>query len=145
MSMAMRVPGNGWVKLLALAGVALLVAACKSDGPTLDDLYQPAAMPYERHPILVTKEGAQVQECGQWPKDLARTSQNDQYENFGCAQQTNIAAMVANPQDLIRPRAQTPSDPMRRNTVIDDYRSGDATSSAQEEQQAKAKISDIVQ
>lgn len=145
MNMAMQVWGNGWVKMLALAGVALLAAACKSDSPTLDDLYQPTAMPYERHPIIVTKTGARVQQCGEWPKDLARTGQNDQYENFGCAQQNNIAAMVANPQDLIRPRAPTPSDPMRRSKIIDNYRTGTATSAATEEQQQKAKISDIGQ
>lgn len=145
MNMDMLISGNGWLKVLALAGVALLAAACKTDGPTLDDLYQPTAMHYERHPIIVTKSGAHVKECGEWPKDLSRTSQNDQYENFGCAQQANIAAMVANPQDLIRPRAQTPSDPMRRSKVIDDYRNGAATSAATEEQQQKAKISDIAQ
>ncbi|QIG48835.1 hypothetical protein G5V57_14545 [Nordella sp. HKS 07] len=144
-SMAMKVSGNGWLKMLTLAGIVLSAAACKSGGPTLDDLYQPAATHYERHPIIVTKTGAYVKDCGEWPKDLSRTSQNDQYQNFGCAQQSNIAAMVANPQDLIRPRAQTPSDPMRRSKVIDDYRNGTATSAATEEQQQKAKISDIAQ
>lgn len=145
MNMDMLISGSGWLKVLALAGVALLAAACKSDGPTLDDLYQPAVMHYERHPIIVTKSGAHAAECGNFPKDLGRTSQNDQYENFGCAQQNNIAAMVANPNDLIRPRPQTPSDPMRRSKVFDQYRDGGATSAATEEQQQKAKISDIAQ
>ncbi|MFZ5672006.1 MAG: CpaD family pilus assembly lipoprotein [Pseudomonadota bacterium] len=129
------------LKAAALVGIALLAAGCKKDGPTLDDLYQPTTH-YERHPIIVTKSGAHAKACGAWPRDVTRTSQNDQYENFGCFQQNNIAAMVANPQDLVRPRAQTPSDPMRRSKVIDQYRNGETTSAAQEDQQ-KVKISDV--
>lgn len=144
MQMRMLIPGNGWLKLVALSGVALLAAGCKSDGPTLDDLYQPTAY-YERHPIIVTKSGAHAKACGDWPEDLSRNHQNDEYANFGCAQQNNIAAMVANPNDLVRPRAQTPSDPMRRSNVIDYYRTGTATSAATEEQQQKSKISDVAQ
>lgn len=141
MSMPILKSKYGWLKVLALGGVALAAAGCKSDGPTIDDLYQPTAY-YENHPIIVTKSGAHAKECGNWPKDLARTSQNDAYENFGCAQQNNIAAMVANPEDLIRPRRQTPSDAMRRSKIFDDYRNGSTTSGAQEEKQ-KVTISDV--
>lgn len=141
MKMNMLVSGGVWLKAAALVGIALLAVGCKKDGPTLDDLYQPTTH-YERHPIIVTKSGAHAKACGAWPKDLTRTAQNDQYENFGCFQQNNIAAMVANPQDLVRPRAQTPSDPMRRSKVIDQYRNGETTSAAQEDQQ-KVKISDV--
>ena len=141
--MNMLVSGGSWLKVLALAGTALLAVGCKKDGPTLDDLYQPTTH-YERHPIIVTKSGAHAKECGVWPKEVSRTAQNDQYANFGCFQQNNIAAMVANPQDLVRPRAQTPSDPMRRAKVIDNYRNGETTG-AQAEEQQKVKISDVAQ
>lgn len=143
MDMKILISVDGLLKVLALSGVALLAVGCKKDGPTLDDLYEPQAPYYQRHPIIVTKSGAHARECGNFPKDLARTQQNDQYANFGCSQQNNIAAMVANPQDLIRPRPQTPSDPMRRSKVIDNYRTGEATSAATEEQQEKSKISDV--
>jgi pilus assembly protein CpaD len=130
----------GWLKLLALAGLALSIAGCKSTEPDSEDFYEPIAH-YERHPIVVTESGAHAKECGAWPEDLSRTQQNEAYENFGCAQQNNIAAMVANPRDLERPRAQTPSDPLRRSKIFDNYREGTATAAEQEEQQ-KVEISD---
>ncbi|MBK1870912.1 hypothetical protein JHL16_31390 [Aestuariivirga sp. YIM B02566] len=143
MNMNMLISVDGFVKALALSGVALLAVGCKKDGPTLDDLYAPQEAYYQRHPIVVTKSGAHARECGNWPKDLTRDAQNNEYQNFGCAQQNNIAAMVANPEDLIRPRIPTPSDPMRRSKVIDNYRTGEATSAATEQQQEKSKIADV--
>jgi type IV pilus biogenesis protein CpaD/CtpE len=139
--MTMAGPKFVWLKLFALAGIALGIAGCKSTEPDIDDFYVPTAH-YERHPIIVTKSGAHAKDCGSWPEDLSRTSQNDQYENLGCAHQNNIAAMVANPRDLVRPRAQSPSDPMRRSKIFDNYREGEATAAQQEEQQ-KVKISDV--
>jgi pilus assembly protein CpaD len=63
--------------------------------------------------------------CGQWPEDLAgRPFDNQNYYNFGCAQQNNLAAQVANPTDLVAPRAQTPIDAEQRGKIISDYRSG---------------------
>ena len=65
---------------------------------------------------------AKVDNCGRWPKDLNETSENKQYHNFGCASQNNLAAIVANPSDLIAPRGMSEIDAERRNTVIDEYR-----------------------
>jgi len=67
---------------------------------------------------------ADVQKCGQWNKDLTETSENKNYHNFGCATQGNLAAMVANPADLLGPRGTTPIDATRRDNVIDSYRNG---------------------
>ena len=47
--------------------------------------------------------------CGRWPTNLARQKDNLNYDNFGCAQQRNLAAQIANPADLIGPRSMTPS------------------------------------
>jgi pilus assembly protein CpaD len=132
-----------WLKVLALGAVAVVIAGCKMDGAEIDDYYTPTAH-YERHPIIVTKSGAHAKQCGDWPEDMSKTSQNDTYANLGCSQQNNIAAMVANPQDLVRPRPTTPSDPMRRIKVFDKYRNGEAVASAEEKGQ-DVKISDAVQ
>ena len=43
---------------------------------------------------------------------------------FGCSTQANLAAMVANPNDLITPRVMTPSSAPRRATSIGKYESG---------------------
>lgn len=60
--------------------------------------------------------------CGQWPKDLLEDSDNRNYENFGCATQNNLAAMVANPADLLGPRGVSEIDATRRTTVIEAWR-----------------------
>ena len=48
--------------------------------------------------------------CGQWPEDLASGSsvegwKNESYSNFGCANQSMIAAQVDDPRDFVQPRA----------------------------------------
>ena len=66
---------------------------------------------------------AQTEPCGNWPADLvANTVQNRNYENFGCAAQANLAAMVAEPMDLIGPRQMSPIDAVRRGQAVKDYR-----------------------
>jgi len=65
---------------------------------------------------------AQTEKCGRWPKDLADTSDNKHYANFGCANQNNLAAQIANPNDLLGPRKPAPIDAENRSAVIDDYR-----------------------
>jgi pilus assembly protein CpaD len=56
---------------------------------------------------------------------LANTTANRQYFDYGCASQQNLAAMVADPLDLLYPRASSPADAERRGTVLEDYRNGD--------------------
>lgn len=74
---------------------------------------------------------ASVEKCGKWPEDLAAVNnENQNYHNFGCAQQNNMAAMIANPADLLAPRGMTPIDASRRNTAIERYREGDNTLSS---------------
>lgn len=61
--------------------------------------------------------------CGRWPDDLLNNAENKHYANFGCASQNNLAAQIANPADLLGPRASSPIDAERRSIVIGDYRS----------------------
>lgn len=65
---------------------------------------------------------AVTKECGSWPDDITHNYQNQPHDNFGCSQQHNLAAMVANPMDFEVPRASTPADAMRRGQVFTDYR-----------------------
>lgn len=62
----------------------------------------PVQLTYVRS-VAVTKE------CGDWSSDMANTSSNEPYSNFGCSAQNNIAAMVVNPNDLVVPRQMTPA------------------------------------
>ncbi len=68
---------------------------------------------------------AVVPRCGLWPDGSTADFNTTQYQNFGCAQEQNLAAMVDNPADFVRPRAMTPADGGRRADVISKYRKGD--------------------
>lgn len=70
---------------------------------------------------------AEAPECGYWPTNLAHDPRNLPYPNFGCAQQHNLAAQIANPADLLGPRTMAPADAERRAVVIDKYRQGEPT------------------
>jgi pilus assembly protein CpaD len=80
--------------------------------------------------------------CGNWSSFTA-LSENQPNSNFGCAVQANIAAQVADPQDLLRPRTQTPIDAGRRSTVLEAYRQG-RDPSTQASSQASGAVSAAV-
>jgi pilus assembly protein CpaD len=85
---------------------------------------------------------AEAPECGHWPTNLAHDPRNLPYPNFGCAQQHNLAAQIANPADLLGPRTMPPADAERRAVVIDRYRQGKTTGadkSADERVQVKGE------
>jgi pilus assembly protein CpaD len=85
--------------------------------------------------------------CGVWPGDLGPSIknpnyfENKSYYNFGCAYQRNMAAMVANPADLVQPRPETPPYTARRTEGFDKYRKGTTTTTDYPEGE-KAKLSD---
>jgi pilus assembly protein CpaD len=73
--------------------------------------------------LVYTGTTAEVESpCGQWNEDILDTSENRNYQNFGCATQKNLAAMVANPEDLLGPRGESEIDATRRTNVINDWR-----------------------
>jgi pilus assembly protein CpaD len=74
---------------------------------------------------------ADIPKCGQAWDDLAQPK-NFVATNFGCATAANIAAMTANPADLIFAQPPTPADAGRRTIVLEKYRAGEITSSARE-------------
>ncbi|MFW8643917.1 CpaD family pilus assembly protein [Rhizobium beringeri] len=81
-------------------------------------------------PIRLSFTGttAVTTQCGQWPKDISSDLTNQNYYNFGCASsQNNLAAQIANPEDLVAPRGMTPIDAQRRNNAIQEYRTTTTT------------------
>ncbi|MBB3655843.1 pilus assembly protein CpaD [Rhizobium sp. BK650] len=77
--------------------------------------------------LSFTGTTAVTTQCGQWPKDISADFTNQNYYNFGCASQNNLAAQVANPEDFIAPRGMTPIDAERRNEAIKEYRTTTST------------------
>jgi len=95
------------------------------------------------------KMAAETGPCGLWPEDIGPTYDpvywsNRPHWNHGCASQRNLAAQVANPADLVQPRAETPVLASRRTTVTEKFRKGEATAT-QYPDANKGKISDLGQ
>jgi len=71
--------------------------------------------------VMFTAMKAQTNKCGRWPADIADTTDNKHYANFGCSYQNNLAAQIENPADLLGPRKMTEIDAENRTRVIDIY------------------------
>ena len=92
----------------------------------------PVLDPFVASPIRLSfvRLTAQVTSpCGTWPRDLGISDpregiRNETYWNFGCAMQSNVAAQVADPVDLVRARPEGRPDPVRRGKVIEAVREG---------------------
>lgn len=84
-----------------------------------------AGDPAEAAPVRLSYYAitASTPACGQWPEDLLiNTYQNKNYHNFGCATQNNLAAQIADPNDLLGPRRMTPADATQRGNAVERYR-----------------------
>ena len=110
----------------------------------------PVADPFVAAPIRLTftRLTAKVNSpCGTWPRDLGvsdvrQGTSNETYWNLGCAMQSNVAAQVADPVDLVRGRAEGRPDSVRRGKVIEAVREGKDPST--EYRQEGSKINQAV-
>jgi pilus assembly protein CpaD len=85
---------------------------------------------------------ARAESCGDWSENLSFSGDNLTPKNFGCANQHNLAVMVANPRDLLGPGPMGPVDTNRRTTVMGKYQMGEATPAAKDPDQ-KAEVSSV--
>ena len=61
--------------------------------------------------------------------DFSWTGTNEALPSFGCALAVNLAAMIADPSDLVGVQKLDPADVARRSVVLTKYRNGEKTSS----------------
>ena len=62
--------------------------------------------------------------CPDWSKPEADEPDNTTSSNLGCATEANLAAMIANPADLVKPKASTTADGGVLANGVELYRSG---------------------
>ena len=72
----------------------LLLAGCTRGDRGLETVHQP----------IVDSHQAHVNGCPDW-SDAGKPIGEGQSSNFGCASSTNLAAMIADPADLLRGRS----------------------------------------
>ena len=62
--------------------------------------------------------------CPDWRKPAGTDFNNQSSGNFGCATETNLGLMVANPRDLVAGRTIGPADGEQAAKAIENYRAG---------------------
>jgi pilus assembly protein CpaD len=72
--------------------------------------------------VVVSRRRAEVPNCPNWSVPSQPNYNNRSMSNFGCGVNSNIAAMVANPEDLIHGREATTSDVNAAARAIQYYR-----------------------
>jgi Pilus biogenesis CpaD protein (pilus_cpaD)/Pilus formation protein N terminal region len=76
------------------------------------------------------------------PSNDPKHFENRPYYNFGCASQRNLAAMVANPHDMVQPRAETPPWTAKRTFGTEKWRKGESPATIYADSN-KGAISDL--
>lgn len=126
-----RGPVNSYAAERTLAAVRrLLLRNGVRSGVSIESY--PVADPAIASPLhlsYVTLQARPTTRCGDWPDDLGsgstlNTWENRTYYNFGCANQQTLAAQVADPRDLVKPRAEDPTDVQLRTRAIGQLRNG---------------------
>ncbi len=77
--------------------------------------------------VSYSQTRAKTAECGDWSRDMTETRMNELSTNHGCAVQSNIAAMVADPFDFETP---TPVDPATAASRVSGIHATDGTTPA---------------
>jgi pilus assembly protein CpaD len=78
--------------------------------------------------VIVSRMRASVPYCPNWSVPAQPSSDNRAMSTFGCAVNSNLAAMVANPQDLVYGREGTGvGDSLTASKAINSYRKAEPT------------------
>ena len=72
--------------------------------------------------IVISRASANVPGCPDWGTRSATDRSGRTGSNYGCATNSNMAAMVADPRDLVGGQARTSNDPRSASRAIEAYR-----------------------
>lgn len=72
--------------------------------------------------VTVTRASASVPGCPDWSSRSSINFNNATSSNYGCATNSNLAAMVADPNDLIKGTSDRNNDPTSATRAIKTYR-----------------------
>lgn len=113
--------GSDGMRIFRMAPLTLLAAlsACTPDAENfgVNSVHQP----------VVTGNQAHVPNCPDW-RSAGRDSAATTDTNYGCAVNSNITAMVANPGDLLHGRTTDSSDAANTVKAVKAWNSMEATS-----------------
>ena len=74
--------------------------------------------------LAFATKAVETKPCGDWSQNMRGNQFNESGPNFGCAYQQNFAAMIANPEDLVRPQPATPAQSASQVPALQNYYGG---------------------
>jgi pilus assembly protein CpaD len=80
--------------------------------------------------VIVSRTTAEVPNCPNWKRASQPEFAGSTMSNYGCATNRNLAAMVANPEDLVRGRTGSGTDASTAAKAIKSYRDAEPTGKA---------------
>ena len=134
-TITVSVPRGGPDSVLAEQGLRAVRDRLVAEGVAVQDIDSKLYDTTDpKAPLLVvyTAVKADVPVCGKKWDDLTHTRDNAVYSTFGCSLTANMAAQIANPNDIVHPQTETAANIDRRITVLHKYEAGIDTSSQQD-------------
>ncbi|MGB5078545.1 MAG: CpaD family pilus assembly protein [Sphingorhabdus sp.] len=98
--------------ITAARGILLAGAAPVTSGPVAPGNVR----------VVVTRSKASVPSCPDWTSTSESNFNGSNHSNHGCASNSNLAAMVADPEDLVRGRESKRVDTNSGKRAVDTYR-----------------------
>lgn len=77
--------------------------------------------------VVVSRSQASVPGCPDWSSSRPSNFSNATSSNYGCSINSNLAAMVADPQDLVKGARGSLADPVNASKAIKAYRDAEPT------------------
>ncbi|MBR9808106.1 MAG: hypothetical protein GYB49_12890 [Alphaproteobacteria bacterium] len=88
---------------------------------TEEDLTEPLILAYQTYDAIAP-------DCPSMASmDFADITSNNEQPTLGCSVRTNLAAMIADPADLLGQRPLDAADPLRRSVILEKFRQGEVT------------------
>ncbi len=72
--------------------------------------------------VVVTRSSASVPSCPDWSTTDDRNYNSSNHSNYGCSTNSNLAAMIADPEDLVRGRKDTALDNNSGKAAVNAHR-----------------------
>lgn len=82
----------------------------------------PGAIPPGHVRIILSRATARVDGCPNWRTRSAIDYNTTTTSNYGCATNANMAAMIADPLDLVRGQSDRSNDPLTASNAVAGYR-----------------------
>jgi len=77
--------------------------------------------------VVVTRSTASVPNCPNWSKSRESNFNGSNHSNYGCATNSTMAAMIADPEDLVRGSDEARGNLERGTKAVEAYRAKKAT------------------